>query len=53
MYKKIHDGIVTFLILYVDDILLIGNDVGTLQSVKVWLTKQFDMKDLGKACCVS
>ena len=38
-----------FFILYVDDILLIGNDVGTLSSVKVWLSAQFDMKDLGEA----
>ena len=38
-----------FLVLYVDDILLIGNDVGALLSVKVWLSKQFDMKDLGEA----
>ena len=35
--------------LYVDDILLIGNDVGVLSSVKVWLSSQFDMKDLGEA----
>ena len=40
---------IVFLILYVDDILIIGNDVGTLSSVKVWLSKQFDMKDLGEA----
>ena len=32
-----------------DDILLIGNDVGVLSSVKVWLSSQFDMKDLGEA----
>ena len=38
-----------FLILYVDDILLIGNNVGTLASVKVWLSNQFDIKDLGEA----
>ena len=38
-----------FLILYVDDIRLIGNDVGTLSSVKVWLSQQFDMKDLEEA----
>ena len=38
-----------FLVLYVDDILLIGNDVGMLTSVKVWLAKQFDMKDMGEA----
>ena len=40
---------VVFLVIYVDDILLIGNDVGTLSSVKVWLSTQFDMKDLGEA----
>ena len=38
-----------FLVLYVNDILLIGNDVETLSSVKVWLSNQFDMKDLGEA----
>ncbi|KAJ9538963.1 hypothetical protein OSB04_031696 [Centaurea solstitialis] len=32
-----------------DDILLIGNDVPTLQSVKTWLSKCFQMKDLGEA----
>ena len=34
--------------LYVDDILLIGNDVSTLQSVKICLSKNFFMKDLGE-----
>ena len=37
-----------FLMLYVDDILLIGNDVGVMSLVKVWLLSQFDMKDLGE-----
>ena len=41
-----------FLIIYVDDILIIGNDVGSLTSVKMWLTKQFQMKDLGEASYV-
>ena len=49
MYKRRSENVVVFLILYVDDILLIENDVGTLSSVKVWLSKQFDMKDLGEA----
>ena len=40
---------VTFLVLYVDDILLIGNDVGMLSSMKVWLSKNFSMNDLGEA----
>ena len=38
-----------FLVLYVNDILLIGNDIEVLSSVKGWLQKQFDMKDLGEA----
>jgi hypothetical protein len=36
-------------VLYVDDILLIGNNVGTLSTVRIWLSNQFDMKDLGDA----
>ena len=39
VYSKIKDGNVVFLILYVDDILIIGNDVESLTSVKMWLTK--------------
>ena len=35
VYKKCNKNVVVFLILYVDDIILIGNDVGTLSSVKV------------------
>ena len=40
---------VIFLILYVDDILLIGNDVRVLSIVKIWLTNHLNMKDLGEA----
>ena len=49
VYKKISGSIVVFLILYVDDILIIGNDIPTLQTVKIWLSNQFSMKDLGEA----
>src|SRR5579862_7456473 len=41
VYKRIKGDKLVFLILYVDDILLIGNDVGVLTSVKEWLAKQF------------
>ena len=37
------------LILYVDDILLIENDVSMLNSVKESLNGKFLMKDLGEA----
>ena len=49
VYKRHQDKVVTFLVLYVDDILLIGNDVRVMSSVKIWLSSQFDMKDLGEA----
>ena len=41
-----------FLVLYVDDILLIGNNVKKLSDVKNWLSTQFQMKDLGEASYV-
>ncbi|GKA55959.1 retrotransposon protein, putative, ty1-copia subclass [Tanacetum coccineum] len=40
---------VTFLILYVDDIIIMGNHIPSLQSVKDYLGKCFSMKDLGEA----
>ena len=49
VYKKVSGSAVTFVVLYVDDILLIGNDVGMLQSTRTWLSNQFSMKDLGGA----
>ena len=38
--------------LYVDDILLIGNDIGLLSDVKKWLVEKYQMKDLGQASYV-
>ncbi|KAJ9541460.1 hypothetical protein OSB04_027966 [Centaurea solstitialis] len=52
VYTKFSGSIVTFLVLYVDDILLIGNDIPTLLSVKAWLSKCFQMKDLGEAAYI-
>ncbi|GJT38372.1 putative RNA-directed DNA polymerase [Tanacetum coccineum] len=49
IYVKISGSIVVFLVLYVDEILLIGNDIPTLQSVKDWLGKCFAIKDLEDA----
>ena len=37
------------MILYVNDILLIGNDFEMLSNVKIQLATQFQMKDLGDA----
>ena len=43
---------VAFLILYVDDILLIGNDIEFLDRIKGYLNKSFLMKDLGEAAYI-
>ena len=49
VYKNVNGSTVTFLILYVDDILLIRNDIPILTSIKIWLSKEFAMNDLGEA----
>ncbi|KAL0433829.1 UNVERIFIED_CONTAM: hypothetical protein Slati_2717200 [Sesamum latifolium] len=49
IYKKISGSSVAYLVLYVDDILLIGNDIKMLGDIKAWLSTQFSMKDMGEA----
>ncbi|KAL0298211.1 UNVERIFIED_CONTAM: Retrovirus-related Pol polyprotein from transposon RE2 [Sesamum angustifolium] len=48
VYKKVSGSSVVFLVLYVDDILLIENDIKMLGDTKAWLSTQFSMKDLGE-----
>ena len=52
IYKKVSGSSVAFLILYVDDILLFGNDTEFLNSIKGYLNKNFSMKDLGEAAYI-
>ncbi|KAL0445682.1 UNVERIFIED_CONTAM: hypothetical protein Slati_1696100 [Sesamum latifolium] len=49
IYKKISGSSVAYLVLYVDDILLIKNNVKMLGDIKAWLSTQFSMKDMGEA----
>jgi hypothetical protein len=49
VYKKVSGSTVVFLVLYVDDILLIKNDIPMMKVVKSSLRKSFSMKDLGEA----
>ena len=49
IYKKVSGSSVAFLKLYVDDILLIRNDIEILDSIKEYLNKSFSRKDLGEA----
>ena len=46
--KKTTKGIM-FLTLYVDDILLAGNDMEMIQATKEWLSSVFEMKDMGES----
>ena len=41
-------GRVTPLIVYVDDIIVTGNDEKEKNTLKQWIAKEFEIKDLGK-----
>ena len=47
MYKKVSGSVVMFLVLYVDNMLPIYQNL-VLQSIKIWLPKNFSIKDLGE-----
>eukprot|EP00253_Pinus_taeda_P024773 PITA_24773 len=47
VYFKLIGDCVIFLVLYVDDMLLVGNDKEIFQDLKTQLSSKFDMKDLG------
>ena len=49
VYFKLIGDCVIYLVLYVDDMLLIGNDKEIIQDLKTQLFSKFDMKDLGAA----
>jgi hypothetical protein len=49
VYKKVTESTVVFLVLYVDDILQIGDGIPMMEVVKSSLRKNFSMKDLGEA----
>ncbi|RVW22045.1 Retrovirus-related Pol polyprotein from transposon TNT 1-94 [Vitis vinifera] len=52
IYLKYSGSKVYFLVLYVDNILLATNDKSLLHEVKQFLSKNFDMKDMGEASYV-
>lgn len=49
--QKVSGRNVAFIVLYVEDILIIGDSKPLLESVKAWLCKYFSMKDLGEQQC--
>ncbi|GJU46903.1 retrotransposon protein, putative, ty1-copia subclass [Tanacetum coccineum] len=52
VYLKASGSNVTFLILYIDDILIMGNNIPMLQGVKSYLRRCFAMKDLGEVAYI-
>ena len=46
VYKKISGSVIVFLVLHIDDKLLIRNNIPLLQEVKEWLSSKFSTKDL-------
>jgi hypothetical protein len=52
VYLKISGSKFIFLVLYVDDILLASSDLNLLHQTKDFLSRNFEMKDLGEASYV-
>jgi len=48
VYVKRLTGGIMFLALYVDDILLVGNNLEMIEATKKWLSFVFKIKDMGK-----
>ena len=52
VYLKISGSKFMFLVLYVDDLLIASSDLGLLRETKDFLSKNFEMKDMGEASFV-
>ena len=49
MYLKRSKKSFVILSLYVDDVLIAGNDMSLINAARDWLSLNFDMKDMGEA----
>jgi hypothetical protein len=49
VYSKQVGNNFIYVVMYVDDMLLIGNNMDVIKEVKSQLSSKFDMKDLGAA----
>jgi hypothetical protein len=52
VYKKVSGSAVVFLVLYVDDLLLIRNDIPMLEVIEFLFRKSILMKDLGESAYI-
>ncbi|CAM8901950.1 unnamed protein product [Rhodiola kirilowii] len=48
-FKKLTDDSMIYLLLYVDDMLIVCKDLGAINDLKFHLSTNFEMKDLGSA----
>uniref|UniRef100_A0A6N2LVW3 Reverse transcriptase Ty1/copia-type domain-containing protein n=1 Tax=Salix viminalis TaxID=40686 RepID=A0A6N2LVW3_SALVM len=48
LFVRSHQGNFLALLVYVDDVLLAGNNLQDIEDTKLFLSKQFKLKDLGK-----
>jgi len=46
-FFKRYESSYIILLLYVDDMLVAGSNIGEIKNLKIQLSKEFDMKDLG------
>jgi hypothetical protein len=49
IYSKFQNGKGVMICLYVDDMLIFGTSINEVEETKAFLSKNFDMKDLGEA----
>lgn len=49
LFTKIDESFIIYLLIYVDDLLIISNDSQQMNYIKQSLAKVFDMKDIGEA----
>ena len=52
VYTKRSKGKFIIMSLYVDDILIAGNDKEFVMEIKAWLSSNFEMKDMGEAAYI-
>jgi hypothetical protein len=52
VYRKVRGSTVVFVVLYVDDILLIRNHIPMTEIIKSLLRKSFSMKNLGEVAYI-
>lgn len=45
--EQCNENVMVFIVLYVDDIILIRNNEKVLSDIKKWLSKQFNLMNLG------